>query len=55
MRISLDLLSTCPLINRFDAMLCSNLVSEISDAGHVKRSRGLQVPPSLLQILAIWG
>jgi len=36
-------------------MLCSNLVSENSDAGHVKRSRGLQVSPPLLQILAIWG
>jgi len=29
---------------RFDAMLCSNLGKENSDAGHINCSRGLQVP-----------
>jgi len=29
---------------RFDAMLYSNLGNENSDAGHIKRSRGPQVP-----------
>jgi len=29
---------------RFDAMLCSNLGKENSSAGHIKCSRGPQVP-----------
>jgi len=43
---SLDLLSKYLLIMelRFDAMLCSNLGNENSDAGHIKCSRGPQVP-----------
>jgi len=38
----LDLLFTCLLVTefRFDAMLCSNLGNENSDAGHIKCSRG---------------
>jgi len=51
---SLDLLSKYPLFiefrfdamlcSRFDAMLCSKLGNENSDAGHIKCSRGPQVP-----------
>jgi len=39
---SLDLLFTCLLLRkfRFDAMLCSNLGNENSDADHIKCSRG---------------
>jgi len=46
------LLSTCPLVVefRFEAMLCSNLGNENSDAGHIKQPRGLQVPPWFKQI-----
>jgi len=29
---------------RFDTMVCSNMGKENSDAGHVKRSSGLEVP-----------
>ena len=43
---SLDLLSEYLLIMelRLDAMLYSNLGNENSDAGHIKYSRGPQVP-----------
>jgi len=43
----IDLLSTCPHVMefRFDAMLCSNLVNEKSDTGHIKCSRGPRFPP----------
>jgi len=44
--ISLALLSKCLLIIefRFHAMLYSNVGNEYSDAGHIKCSRGPQVP-----------
>jgi len=37
----IDALSTYPFVMelRFDAMLCSNLDKEISNAGHIKCSR----------------
>jgi len=43
---SLDLLSKNLFIMElcFDAMLCSNFGNEISDSGHIKCSRGPQVP-----------
>jgi len=43
---SLDLLSKHLLIIelRFDTMFCSKLGNENSDVGHIKCSRGLQVP-----------
>jgi len=46
---SLDLLSKYLLIMelRFNAMLRSNLGNENSDTGHIKCSRGLQVPQPL--------
>jgi len=43
---SLDLLPEYVLIMelRFDAMFCSKVGNENSDAGHIKCSRGPQVP-----------
>ena len=40
------LLTYCLLVMefRFDAMLCSNLGNKNSDAGHIKCSRGPQIP-----------
>jgi len=49
---SLDSLSTCLLVMefRFDAMLCSNLGNENSDACHIKCSRGKQVARSSIKM-----
>jgi len=56
--ITLNILSKYVLVMelRFDAMLYSDMGNENSDAGHVKCSRGPQVPyhwfrPSLLSSL----
>jgi len=52
---SLDLLFKYLLIIdlRFDTMLHSNLGNENSVAGHIKRSRGQQIPTPVLIIYEI--
>jgi len=49
---SLDLLSKYLLIMdlRFDTMLCSNLSNENSVEGHIKCSRGPQVPHAWVKV-----